>query len=514
MTQSAPQHLTKIVIVGGGTAGWISASMLAFKLRNQLCQVELIESADIGTIGVGEATIPPFITLLRNLGINEQDFISKTQGSFKLGIEFANWREKGQQFFHPFGDFGPKLDGHDFYQCWLKSQAMGDNTPIMDYCPTAIMAYQHKFMPPFMAAADSPIQLSNYALHFDASLVAKYLRDYAQGLGVVRHEDTVVEVHNHNNGFIKALQLQSGKLIEGDLFIDCSGFRGLLIDKNLNVKYQDWKQWLPCDRAVAMQTKKVAAPVPYTQSTAEDAGWRWTIPLQHRTGNGYVYSSEFCSDEQALTTLQQKVIGMPVNDPRVIPFSSGRREHFWHKNCVSVGLSSGFLEPLESTAIHLITRSIHFLLVNFPDRQCKQSLVDEYNRAMAWDYEYIRDFIILHYCSTQRNDSEFWRWCQNMSIPDSLQQRISLFKENAIARHDLDQLFKPESWQCIYEGMGIRPQTYNHFVDLSDYSQLFSNMQSAKQRAQQSVSSALNHEAFLKQFCPAATPTPVNKKGA
>ncbi|MFC6977917.1 tryptophan halogenase family protein [Microbulbifer taiwanensis] len=349
----------RIVIVGGGSTGWIAAAVLANQFRPEVCNITLVESEEIGTIGVGESTIPPFVGLLRGLGIDEADFIRETQASFKLGIRFGDWLQKGQSYFHPFGVIGNRLGTHEFYQAWLWAQLCGESSQLQDHAPCSVMAQQGKFFLP-QKAQKTPIGGASYALHLDAKLAGHYLRRYAETRGVQRVEGRVEEVYSAENGVIEKLRLADGREIDGDFFIDCSGFRALLIEKHLDVGFEDWKDSLPCDRAVAVQTSNTGATTPYTQAIAEDAGWRWRIPLQHRTGNGYVYDSRFVSDDQARARLLAAVDGEPLTEPALIPFRTGVRRELWKSNCLSLGLAAGFIEPLESTAIHLVTRGLDF----------------------------------------------------------------------------------------------------------------------------------------------------------
>ena len=497
----------RIVIVGGGSTGWIAAAALGKQLKPELYAVTLVESSAIGTIGVGEAVIPPFVNFIRNLGLDEQDFIRRTQASFKLGIKFQDWLRPGQAYFHHFGALGRTLDGHDFLQCWLKAKSQGDDTPLMDYAPAAVMAKHHRFYLPFKMPKGSPFADANYAFHFDAALVAKYLRDYAQARGVVRVDARVEQVQVAADDTIRSITLDSGESLSADLFLDCSGFRGLLIGDALKVEYQSWKQYLPCDRAVALQTEGARDIPPYTLATARDAGWTWRIPLQHRVGNGYVFSADHCSDDEAVQTLLNAVAGEPLHEPRVIPFKTGMRKQLWKGNCVTLGLAGGFLEPLESTAIHLVTRGVQFLLELFPrmdsDGNEWRDLATEYNNRMAYDYKEIRDFIILHYCTTQRNDTAFWRDRQLSPIPDSLVEKIQLFAARGEVRIGGDNLFKIPSWQAVFTGMEVIPKTYHPFVDMSDFATMHLAMKSGCEHLGQSVHELPDHADFLREHCPA-----------
>ncbi len=465
--------LEKIVIVGGGTAGWVAASILANHLAKpdhspSSVNIELIESAEIGTIGVGESTIPPFIEMLENLGINQQDFIKYAQGSFKLGIQFDNWRAKGESYFHPFGTISAGMNEQIFYQMWLKSAHQGDQFGLQDFSPCHIMAKHRRFYLPHMMSK-TPASEARYALHLDAKLVADYLQQYAQARGVVRTEGKVVEVVQRDDGAIASVVLASGETVAADFFVDCSGFRALLIEKTLGSSYRDWTHYLPCDRAVATQIEKVGETVPFTRAIACDYGWIWRIPLQRRLGTGYVYSSQYCSDDEAMNTLMSTIDGKILVEPRVIPFKTGVRNEIWKKNCVSIGLAAGFIEPLESTAIHLAVRGMVHLLRNFPDKDCDPALINQYNRRMITEYEEIRDFIVLHYCMTEREDTPFWRWCKTMELPPSLQDTMDYFKAQGSLPEMIDALFHSVSWRSVAEGMGVRPRKYSPLIEEMDY---------------------------------------------
>ena len=497
---AAPDALRKICIVGGGTAGWIAAAIMAHHFRGKLFEIELVESDDIGTIGVGESTIPPFMELIAKLDINEQEFIRATQASFKLGIEFRDWHRKGERYFHPFGVIGQQIELSDFYQCWLKAKLSGQNSELMDFAPAAVMAREGRFMLPFKAR-NTPVGGAAYALHVDAKRVAQYLRTHAEARGVQRTEGIVVDAQLDDRGFVERLVLKDGREITADFFIDCSGFRALLIGKALGVGYEDWSKWLLCDRAIAAQTQNVGPPRPYTLAQAQDAGWRWRIPLQHRTGNGHVFSSAFMSDDEATRTLLDQVEGEVVAGPMVVPFKTGVRDQIWHKNVLSLGLSAGFIEPLESTAIHLIYRGMDFFFRYLPDRHCDARLAAEYNRRMIADYREIRDFIVLHYCTTQRDDTPFWRACREMQIPDSLQERIALFRSNGVLREGLDELFRPVSWWSVLEGMGLRPGTYHPLVDRIDEPLLFRGLDQAREELRGLVRTLPTHQDFIDAHC-------------
>jgi tryptophan halogenase len=490
--------IKKIVIVGGGSSGWISAAILSNQFRRDVLEVELVESEDIGTIGVGESTIPPFVGLIKNLGIDEQHFIQSIHATFKLGIQFPDWHKLGESYFHPFGAIGVRFGIHEFYQAWLKAKLNGHPSELQSFAPCSVMAKEKRFFLP-QEAQKTPIGGASYALHIDASLAAKYLRRYAEERGVKRTEGMVTEVKQKEDGSIASLLLKSGAEIHGDFFIDCTGFYSLLIEKTLGREYESWLNYLPCDRAVAVQTENKGEALPYTISTAREAGWSWRIPLQHRTGNGYVYSSEHISDDEATEKLLGFVDGKPITEPMIIPFRAGMRPNMWHKNCVAIGLASGFIEPLEATALHLVQRGMDFFLRYFPDQNCDQALIDEYNRRMRIDYEEIRDFIVLHYCLTDREDTPFWKHCKYMDIPPSLADRIELFKAHGNMREGIDELFRPMSWQSVSEGMGLRPESYCPRIDNLDYQLIEDTLKQAEGAISGMVQTLPTHDSFLRQ---------------
>ncbi|MCX2802424.1 tryptophan 7-halogenase [Microbulbifer thermotolerans] len=498
-------RIRHIVVVGGGSTGWIAAAVLAHQFKPDVCKVTLVESEDIGTIGVGESTIPPFIGLLRGLGIDEADFIQKTQASFKLGIQFHDWLEKGQSYFHPFGVLGQRLGIIEFYQAWLWAQLNGHSSELQDHAPCAVMAREGRFYLP-QKAQKTPIGGASYALHLDAKLAGRYLRNYAEARGVERVEGRVVEVFSHDNGFIDKVRLTDGREISGDFFIDCSGFRALLIEQQLGVEFEDWKDFLPCNRAVAVQTENTGATTPYTQASAESAGWRWRIPLQHRTGNGYVFDTRFISDDEARARLLEAVDGKPITEPALIPFRTGIRTELWKHNCLSLGLASGFIEPLESTAIHLVTRGMDFFLRFFSGKSCDTELAAEYNRRMRLDYEEIRDFVVMHYCLTRRRDTPFWRWWQEEAeIPQTLRERIALFRCQGALREGIDELFHSPSWFSVFEGMGVRPRRYDARLDNLPAAQIIQHQETARAAIAQMVDTLPSHDDFLREHCPAVT---------
>lgn len=464
-------RIHSIAVLGGGTAGWAAASMLARALPGTGAVITVIESAQIGTVGVGEATIPPLIDLLRFLRIDERDFIRHTNATYKIGIKFTDWKQPGHTYWHPFGTFGAPLNRRPFYHAWHRARAAGLELRFNDFSGCATLGDEGKFR--FADPQGDAVAAGlRHALHFDATLVAKYLRSYSERLGVVRLERTVVGATRRADGFVDALQFSDGSALQADLYIDCSGFRGVLIEEALGTGYLDWTALLPCDRAVAFPSAINSARPPYTQSLARAAGWQWRIPLQHRNGNGYVYSSPHCSDEQALADLTAVVGTEPLAEPRFLRFVTGRRKLCWNRNCVALGLASGFLEPLESTSIHLVTSGLYHLLEHFPDRAFDQSNIDAYNARVIEEVETIRDFIVLHYCLTQRDDAPLWRYCRSMAIPDSLRERIELYRGTGRIRVRAGELFTDLSWFYIFEGLGLRPASYDPLLDLIRVEQL------------------------------------------
>jgi Tryptophan halogenase len=465
------RSLRRIVIVGGGTAGWMAAAPLALKLRRgdgPPCEVVLVESPDIGTIGVGEATLPTIRAYNRSLGLDGADFVRRTQGTFKLGIEFRDWGRIGHRFFHGFGDFGPAIENRPSFMHWLRLARAGKMPSYEEWSTATVMARANRFTPP-QGELPSAANGYSYAYHFDAGLYAAYLREYAVRHGAQRIEGTVVDVElRAADGFIAALRLKDGRRIEGDLFIDCSGFRGLLIEGALHAGYEDWSELLPCDGVLAVQSARAAVLTPYTMSSAKAAGWQWRIPLQHRTGNGHVYCSAFMSDSEAERVLLAGLDTPALGEPRRLRFTTGRRRKTWLRNCVALGLAAGFIEPLESTSIQLIMDGVGRLIENFPDRDFAPHLAAEYNRLIAAQYESIRDFIVLHYKLTERDDSPFWRHCAAMPIPDSLQHQIDLFRSSGrVAIFDRGG-FLESSFISILYGLGVEPRAWDPFIDRMD----------------------------------------------
>ncbi|WP_078083297.1 tryptophan halogenase family protein [Microbulbifer mangrovi] len=494
-------NIRKIVIVGGGTAGWMAAAALSRVLKSRFCDIELVESESIGTVGVGEATIPQIQVFNHMLGLDEDEFVRETCGTFKLGIQFVDWGRKGDSYIHAFGEVGKDMEGIPFYHYWLKEHLRGGSQEIGEYTLTALAAQQARFMRS-IDAGNSPLSNITYAFHFDAVLYARYLRSYAEKRGVQRIEGKVIDtLLDDDSGFIRSLRLNDGRTIDGDLFIDCSGFRGLLIEKALGVGYDDWRHWLPCDSAWAVPCEGDDAPLPYTRSTAHSAGWQWRIPLQHRIGNGHVFSSRFMDESAAQSILLNNLDGKPLAEPKLLRFTTGKRKQFWHKNCIALGLASGFMEPLESTSIHLVQSAIARLLSLFPDRNFAREDIDEYNRQTHFEMDRIRDFLILHYRATERDDSEFWNYCRTMDIPDSLGQKIDQFRASGRIVRANSELFNELSWMEVMLGQGIVPHSYHPLVDAMAEEQFAGRMREIQSVMQNSVAAMPSHREFIRRHC-------------
>jgi len=486
--------IQKVVIAGGGTAGWMAAASLA-KLLGKTLDITLIESDEIPTVGVGEATIPTLLTLHELLGINEREFMAEVNGTFKLGIGFEGWRDLKQDYIHSFGFTGKDCWAAGFQHFWLKGKEMGIAKDFGDYCAELVAAQQDKF-------AITPKHGLNYAYHIDAGLYAKFLRKLAEKHGAKRIEGKIVEVsQNNETGFIEKLILASGKQVEGDLFIDCSGFRGLLIEQTLHTGYDDWSHWLPMNSAVAMQTETIHEPIPYTRSIAREAGWQWRIPLQSRVGNGLVFCDRYINDDQAIQTLLENVEGEKVNEPRVLKFKTGMRRKHWNKNCIAMGLSSGFIEPLESTSIHLIQRSITRLMQMFPYDGIREPDINEFNKQMEFEILNIRDFIVLHYHVTNRDDTPFWRFCRSMNIPDSLKHRIELFKQTGRVFQVPTELFGENSWTQVMLGQGLMPEQYHPIVNMMSDDELKTFLSGIDQTVTNLVGQLPSHNDFINHYC-------------
>jgi len=497
------ENIKKILIVGGGTAGWMTAAALSKVIDHRFCTVQLVESEDIGTVGVGEATIPIIQIFNKLLDLDEDEFVRKTQGTFKLGIEFVNWTRIGQKYIHAFGDVGKDMDAVQFYHYWLKMAQLGKAEDLGRYTIAGVAAAKGKFMRPF-DAGNSPLSNIAYAFHFDAGLYAKFLKEFSEQRGVLRKEGKVVATDlDSTTGFIKSVRLESGESIEADFFIDCSGFRGLLIEDALKTGYDDWSHWLPCDRAWAVPCESAEHLTPYTRSTAHAAGWQWRIPLQHRTGNGHVFSSKFMGEDEARSILLNNLDGKPLAEPKLLRFVTGKRKKIWNKNCLSIGLSSGFMEPLESTSIHLIQSSIGRLMSFFPNKSFDQVDIDEFNRQADFEVEKIRDFLILHYHATERNDSEFWNYCRTMPIPPQLTQKIEQFQKNGRIFRNSNEMFSDLSWLEVMYGQGIRPKAYHPLVDRMSEDEIAMRLESVKSVIDKSVDYMPTHEQFIAANCKA-----------
>jgi len=503
MTQ-ANNALTSIAIVGGGSAGWMAAAALANAVGKTIA-ITLIESDEIGTVGVGEATIPPIKSFNRELGLSEVEFIKETQGSFKLGIEFVGWGASDSRYFHPFGSYGDDFDRVWLYHYWLRERLNGDQTPIDDYSMCWALARENRFGPPD-ANPRAVHSTHDYAYHFDAGLYARFLRRYAEARGVVRHEGKVVDVaRDGEKGTIKHVILADGRAVAADFFIDCSGFSGLLIEGALQTGYVDWTHWLPCDRAVAMPCANTGPLTPYTRSTAHRSGWQWRIPLQHRQGNGHVYCSHHISDDAAADVLTRAVEGVPLGDPRLLKFTTGRRNRFWNQNCLSLGLAAGFMEPLESTSLHLVQSGISRFLLLFPDRNADPLLAEEYNRATVQEYERIRDFLILHYKANTRPEP-FWQACAAMPIPDELAYKIKHFSGAARLVSPQDELFRNPSWLAVYLGQGLIPRDYDRLADARPQVDAAAHLRNLRHMMREAAATFASHDAFIARYCRAAMP--------
>ena len=495
-------QLKKIIILGGGSAGWMTAAALGKILSKHPCDIQVIESQEIGTVGVGEATIPQIQLFNDLIGLDEDTFIKRTQGTFKLGIQFQNWRKPGHSYYHAFGEVGKNMEGVHFYQYWLKMRQQGKAAPLDEYTLSSLACNEKRFMRPF-EAGNSPLSNIAYAFHFDAGLYAKFLREVAESHGVQRTEGKVTEVRQHPDGAIQSLILENGSEHGADFFIDCSGFRALLIEQTLKTGYEDWRHWLPCDRAVTAPSSLTETPWPFTRAAAQQAGWQWRIPLQHRVGNGHVYCSEFMTDEEAEKTLRLNIEGDLLADPRQIRFVTGKRNKFWHKNCLAVGLSGGFMEPLESTSLHLVQVAISKFFSYFPFQQPCQNDIDQYNAEMDFEFTRIRDFLILHYHVTEREDTEFWRYCKHMAIPDTLQEKIDHFKANGRISRFNNELFNDLSWFEVMYGQGLRPEGYHALADIFPEEELARRLEGIQRVVRKSVDYMPGHAEFIAKTCAA-----------
>jgi len=498
------QRKVRVVVVGGGTAGWMTAAALT-KLLPSRCQVHLVESEAIGIVGVGEATLPHLRSFIERLGIDEAEFMAGTRATFKLGIRFENWGRIGDSYVHPFGIFGRGTSEVDLHHYWTRLYRAGANPgPIDDYSMACTMAYMNRFRLPDPDPAKLESTFS-YAYQFDANLFAPFLRRVAEQLGARRTEGRIVDVElDAETGDVAAIKMESGERITGDLFVDCSGFVSLLLGKALDEPFEDWSQWLPCDRAVAMPCRTRTALTPYTGVIAMESGWRWRIPLQHRTGNGYVYSSSFISDDDARQAIVSAVEGEPIAEPRVLKFRAGRRKRSWVGNCVAVGLASGFLEPLESTSIYLIQAAITSLVELFPNPEISPADRDEFNRLVDLEYDRIRDFLILHYHATERTDSEFWNYCRTMEVPDTLQEKMELFRKRGRVAKYREGVFLDASWIAVYIGQRVIPEGYDLRADLPDAARLNEAMAAFRDEVRACAEAMPDHRAHVEDYCPMA----------
>jgi tryptophan halogenase len=498
---SNPKAIKSIVIAGGGSAGWMAAAALSTAFHGTDCRITLVESEEIGTVGVGEATIPPIQAFNQILGIDEAAFVRATQGTFKLGIEFVNWWRQGHSYFHPFGRYGDDFGMTPFHQQWLRARAHGDRTPLSAYSLTDAAAFKNRFdRPP--ADPRSVFSTFSYAYHFDAGLYAAFLRAHSEARGVIRIEGKIADVAlDPENGFVRALTLESGQRIEGELFFDCTGFRAVLIGQTLEVPYQDWSGWLPCDRAIAVPSARMADLPPYTRSLAHEAGWQWRIPLQHRTGNGHVYCSGFVEDDAAERTLLANLDAPATGDPRRLRFTTGMRDKGWAKNVIALGLASGFLEPLESTSLHLVQSGITKLLAWFPDRDFDPAVTAEYNRQVAREFESVRDFLVLHYRATERDDSDFWRHCAAIDPPETLVAKLAMFRLNGrLLERDKD-LFHDASWLAVMLGQGVTPQGYDPLADIVGRHEMQAVLAGMRNVIARTSDAMPGHAAFIASHC-------------
>ncbi|WP_426369661.1 tryptophan halogenase family protein [Pseudocolwellia sp. HL-MZ7] len=504
------KQINNIVILGGGTAGWMTAAALSKLLNRSEINITLVESEEIPSVGVGEATIPQLQLFNALLGIDENEFVIETQATFKHGIMFKNWKQLNHDYIHPFGSIGIPLDGIDFYQYWLKLSKLGKAESLDNYAFNSVSAINKKMMRS-INVPNSPLNDIAYAFHFDAGLYAKYLNKFSMKYGVnhiiskVNKVNLIEDKDSAKNGFIRSIELMNGQTVEGDLFIDCSGFHGVLIEQALHTGYESWSHWLPCDRAVVMPTTSTEEAVPYTCSTAHTAGWQWKIPLQSRVGNGHVYSSRFMSDDEAKKILLENVTGEPLTEPRVIHFKTGVRRKQWNKNCVAIGLSSGFIEPLESTSIHLIQSSISRLMSLFPSTDFDKTDIDTFNRQSMAEQEAVRDFIIAHYKITERDDSAFWNYCRNMDVPSSVQKKIDLFKTNGRVFRENNELFHESSWVAVMVGQGLTSKHYHPLVDAMPVEEAQKRVDHIKHVIEQSVMKMPTHTEFIQKNCKAAS---------
>jgi len=504
MNRTEQNTIQKVVIVGGGTAGWMAASAIAKIFSHTGMEIVLVESEQIGTIGVGEATIPQINLFNRLLDLDEDEFVRRTKATFKLGIEFVDWTRLGDSYIHPFGFYGRDMEGVPFHHFWLHEHQNGYPHDLSEFCLQAVAARQGKFTRPVKDAMNSPLGHIAYAFQFDAGLYAQFLRSYAEAKGVKRIEGHIVETRlDPESGFVDSVILESGQQVDGQFFIDCSGLRGLLIEQALETGYEDWRGWLPCDRAVAVPCERVAEPTPYTRSTAHTAGWQWRIPLQHRTGNGHVFCSEYMSEDEATAILLDNLDGAPIAEPFRLSYTTGIRKKAWNKNVLSLGLASGFLEPLESTSIHLIQSGLARLMTMFPTASFDEADIDEYNRNTRIEFEFVRDFLVLHYRQTERDDSAFWRYCQTLPMSDHLKRKIELYTANGRIIREKDELFTETSWLAVMHGQGLKPKGHHPVVTCLGRDEVHQRMEQMRSVMVASADHMPTHEEFIRENCAA-----------
>lgn len=497
------RQLKKILIVGGGSAGWMAAALFS-RLFRGLYDITLIESEAIGTVGVGEATIPAIKTFNALINLDEADFMRRTQASFKLGIQFNDWDRIGASYIHGFGVIGRDLEWLRCHQYWLKMRAAGRASDFAAYSINTAAALQNRFMRADPQRTGSPLGHIAHAFHFDAGLYAKYLRGLSEAAGVRRREGKIASVQlRPDDGFVQSVTMEDGAVEAADLFIDCSGFRGLIIEEAMKTGYEDWTHWLPCDRALAVPCARTEPFTPYTRATARPAGWQWRIPLQHRTGNGHVYSSRYMDEAEAERILLSNLDGEQLAEPNRIRFVAGKRRQVWNKNCVAAGLASGFLEPLESTSLHLIQSVLTRLVRLMPDGGFDPTTIAEFNRQMDFEYERIRDFVILHYKATYRDDTPFWRDCRDMAVPDTLQRKMDLFRANGRVFREDDELFTEESWIQVFLGQGVIPAGYDPLVDVTPEAEIERFLNDVETVIGKCVAVMPSHADYVARVCSA-----------
>ncbi len=498
------EKLDKLIILGGGTTGWMTAAALGTLLKGTGTQITLVESEAIGTVGVGEATIPPLIAFNEMLGVDENQFVRETQATFKLGIEFIDWYKLGHSYIHPFGDFGIDFDVLPFYQYWANLNSQGLAGDLFDYSLMVQACRAEKFMRPLTDRPQSALSGINYAFQFDAGQYGAFLRRHAEAKGVQRVEGRINKaIQNAETGHVETLHLDDGQTLSADFFFDCSGFRGLLIEDTLKAGYEDWSEWLPANRAVAVGCTKTEEPIPYTKATAQNAGWQWRIPLQHRTGNGYVYCNDFISDDEAAQTLLSNLDGEPLADPKFLRFTTGRRKKFWDKNVVSLGLAAGFMEPLESTSIHLVQTSLARFMSHYPDKRILQSDINAFNEKTILEYERVRDFLVLHYSATLRDDTAFWRHCQALPRSEHLNRKIEQFSQSGRIFEAPSDLFSTASWLAVMYGQGIAPKGYNKVTDKAPLDVIQKRINYIQDVIMKSVGVMPGHSEFIAAHCQA-----------